>query len=257
MSSTTAPKKNKLTLFSVLPQPILLSQLDGGFIAEPKDRSSLQEIWKKANHAYGEIGVASRSFADPDDTQKIADTASGRITNTLKRVRLYAPYDSHPTEILNVRISKLVTPQISVTPSRAQRRAEIKQNMTTDELLTIMFESKGEPEPITRQILGITQNGGALIFTSYDEDIRLYNPPQFRRIPINEKDSRSPSLESVCHPIGGGLPYASAYRIPVSSGGGINRLILSNGIHRVYALAKAGYEWCPIAVCDLSPIELP
>src|SRR6267143_969145 len=139
MSSTTAPKKNKLTLFSVLPQPILLSQLDGGFIAEPKDRSSLQEIWKKANHAYGEIGVASRSFADPDDTQKIADTASGRITNTLKRVRLYAPYDSLPTEILNDRISKLVTPQISVTPSRAQRRAEIKQNMTTDELLTRMI----------------------------------------------------------------------------------------------------------------------
>ncbi len=257
MSSTTAPKIDKLTLFSVLPQPILLSQLDGGFIAEPKDRAALQETWKKANHAYSETGVASRSFVNPDDTQKIDETATGRIANALKRIRLYPPYDSHPTEILNVRISKLVTPQISITPSRAQRRADVKQKMTIDELLTMMFESKGEPEPITRQILGIAPNAGALIFTSYDEDIRLHNPPQFRRIPINERDSRSPSLESVCHPIGGGLPYASAYRIPVVLGGAINRLVLSNGIHRVYALAKANYEWCPLAVCDLSPIEIP
>jgi hypothetical protein len=255
MSSTTAPKKQKLTLFSVLPQPILLSQLDGGFIAEPKDRAALQEIWQKANHAYGEVGPASRSYANLDDVRRIDDAPGGKIEKTLRRIKLYAPYDSHPTEIVNARISKLVTPQISITLSRAQRRAEIKPNMSTDELLSVMFESKGEPEPITRQILGIAPNGGALIFTSYDEDIRLHNPPQFRRIPINDKDSRSPSLESVCHPIGGGLPFAAAYRI--SFGGGISRLILSNGIHRVYALAKAKYEWCPIAVCDLSPIEIP
>ena len=34
-------------------------------------------------------------------------------------------------------------------------------------------------------------------------------------------------------------------------------MILSNGIHRAYTLAKAEYEWCPLLVCDLKPLEIP
>jgi len=61
--------------------------------------------------------------------------------------------------------------------------------------------------------------------------------------------------EGSVSPILGGLPFASAFRVQL--GQGSNRLILNNGIHRVYALAGAGYEWCPLLVCDLIPMELP
>lgn len=71
---------------------------------------------------------------------------------------------------------------------------------------------------------------------------------------MNEKDTASPSFESVCLPVGGGQPFGVAYRIQIAPG--ISRLILGNGIHRVYSLAGAGYEWCPLLVCDLIPLEL-
>jgi hypothetical protein len=99
------------------------------------------------------------------------------------------------------------------------------------------------------------QINGALLFTSYDEDIRLHHPPNFRKLPINEKDMKSPSFENICFPIGGGFPLASAWRVNVSPG--LTRMILNNGIHRVYSLAKAGYSWCPLVVTDMLPMEFP
>jgi hypothetical protein len=257
MSSPRASSRKKLTLFSALPESVLLSQLDAGFIAEPKDREELKALWENASRAYQEVSIVNRSLSYLADTEKIDDTEEHRVEKILKRVKLYPPYDTHQTGIFNVNVSKLVTPQISITESRAEERANVKPGMTLDDQLSIMFESKGEGEPINRQILGIAANGGALIFTSYNEDIRLHNPPQFRPIQINEKDTDSPSLESVCHPVGGGLPFAAAYRVSFGGPSRPSRLILSNGIHRVYSFAKAGYQRCPLAVCDLSPIEIP
>ena len=48
---------------------------------------------------------------------------------------------------------------------------------------------------------------------------------------------------------------SAARRVPL--GNGRYRLILSNGIHRVYRLLAAGYEWCPLIVVDNSPMEIP
>jgi hypothetical protein len=127
--------------------------------------------------------------------------------------------------------------------------------MAPVELFELAFETRGQPETIVRQILGMGPNGGAVIFTSYDEDIRLHHPPVYRTIPINEKDDGSAKFESVCLPVGGGLPFASAFRIECAPGA--SRLILNNGIHRIYRLAHAGYERCPLLVTDLIPLELP
>ena len=101
----------------------------------------------------------------------------------------------------------------------------------------------------------MTQNSGTLLFASYEEDIRLHHPPTYRQLPVNEKDAKSPTFENVCIAIGGGLSLASAFRIQIAPGK--TRLILSNGIHRVYRLAEAGYEWCPLVVSDLIPMEIP
>jgi hypothetical protein len=246
----------KLTLFSVLPPQALLSNLESGFIAEPADKVVLQHLWEKANEAYKSIGHASRSFSDPGDFQPIENVDQSKIESMLNRIRLYAPYDSHPTNIYNVRIGKLVTPQLVINPLRAEKRSNItKDRMSPNELFDLSFESAGHPEIITRQTLGMAPNGGALLFTSYDEDIRLHHPPQYRQIPINKNDPQSPSFESVCMPVGGGMPFASALKVQIAPG--TFRLILNNGIHRLYKLAEAGYEWCPLVVSELVPLEFP
>lgn len=245
----------KLTLYSVLPQQGLLSQLDGGFIAEPSDREELRNRWERASASYAQCGPSTRSFLSPDDCRALEGVEPARVDKLLQRVRTYAPYDTHATGLYSVRISKLVTPQLVINLDRADRRADVRPGMTPAELFELASEPRGQPETIVRQILGMAPNGGAVIFTSYDEDIRLHHPPLYRTIPMNEKDDRSAAFESVCLPVGGGLPFASAFRIQCASNA--HRLILNNGIHRVYRVACAGYEWCPLLVTDLIPLELP
>lgn len=245
----------KLTMFSFLPKQALLSQLDTGFIAEPNDRNVLQSLWERANKFYNNLGLPERSFATSNDIHHLDGIDQSRIENELRIARTYSPYDSHTTKIHNVRISKLVTPQVTINLSRAEKRTKIRQGMNITDLFDIIFESTIQPVSITRQLLGLGSDGGSLLFTSYDEDIRLHHPPLYRKIPLNETDPHSHSHESVCLPIGGGIPFGAVYRIQLAPG--INRLILANGIHRVYRLAKAGYEWCPLLVCDLIPFEIP
>ncbi len=248
------PLVSKATLFAALPVQALLSQLDSGFISEPSDRTDLQNLWQQANRAYAAT-PSSRSYASTDDTRPLEGVDDAKLNGTLSRIRTYSPYDTHLSEILSVRISKLVTPQIAANLARAERRARLKEGMTEDELFDLAFEAAGKPESITRQTLAMTPNNAALLFTSYDEDIRLHQPPQYREIPINKADPHSPTLESVCLAVGGGLPFAAAYRVQISSG--VFRLILANGVHRVYRLASSGYEWCPLVVTDMDPLEFP
>ena len=173
----------------------------------------------------------------------------------LGRLKLYPPFDSHLTDIYNVNISKLTTPQISINVARAASRANIAAGMTTDQLFDVAFNSAGQLSPITRQVLNIGQNGGSLLFTSYDEDVRLHHPPTFLHIPVNANDPQGPILESAGFPVGGGIPFAFALRIKVDASN--TRLILANAIHRMYRLASVGYNYCPLAVCDMLPSELP
>ena len=244
----------KATLFCVLPIQGLLSQHDAGFVADPSDRTLLQNLWHRANEAYARL-VPSRSYIAEDDLRPIEEVDKSKVEKTLSRVRTYSPFDTHHSEILNARISKLVTPQITLNLPRADKRTKLKKEMPEDELFDLAFGSAGQPEPITRQALAMAPNGGALLFTSYDEDIRLHHPPQYRRIPINESDQDSPTFESVCLPVGGGLPFAAARRIQIAPG--VSRLILGNGIHRIYKLAIAGHEWCPVVVTDMGSMETP
>ena len=246
---------DKLTLYSIFPAQALLAQLDAGFIAKPSNKEALQTIWQGANSSYANNGLPSRSFATADDVKPISEVNQDNVQSMLDRIKLYPPYDSHPTDILNVRLSKLVTPQITINVNRSKERAKIKPEMTETDLFNLAFESAGQPQPITRQVLGMSPTGGAVLFTSYDEDIRLHHPPEYRKISIKENDIQSAKLESICLPIGGGIPFAGVYRIQI--GPGIARLILNNGIHRTYSLADAGYQWCPMAICDLLPMEIP
>lgn len=243
----------KITLFSILPQQHLLAQLDGGFIAEPQDKSALQTLWQHANNAYNNY-MGLRSFLAEDDVRKLEGVPQSKVTSLLNQIKNYPPYDTHPTNIFDVRISKLITPQISVDPERAEKRANIKEKLNTGDLFDLVFKGNGKAEPINRQILGFNPNGGSVIFTSYDQDVRLHHPPQYHNLPIHKSDQDSLLLENVCMAVGGGLPFAVAYRIQIAPS--VSRLILGNGIHRVYKLARAGYEWCPLIVCDLIPMEL-
>jgi len=172
----------------------------------------------------------------------------------VNKVKTYPSFESE-TNIYYVRISKLLTSQVVINLQRAQKWSKIKKNLKDDELCDIMLEPQNRYESINRQTLALRQNSGSILFTSYNQDTRFYYPPDYRKIPLNEKDPNGPTVESICLLFGGGFPFASAYRIQI--GEEKTRVIVINGIHRIYKLAENGYQWCPIVVTDIQSSELP
>ncbi|MCW4030620.1 MAG: hypothetical protein NWE92_13365 [Candidatus Bathyarchaeota archaeon] len=245
---------DKITLLSIVEFSALQNQLKLNLIADPSSENALKDLWNTANKEYQHIGPPSRSFITAQDIQPIDDDYSQKYETLLSRVKKYNTYPEK-TSIYNVRISKLVSPQLIINLSRANRWTNIKKNIKPDELYELMFQPPIDSNSITCQILGTGSSNGAMLFTSHDEDTRIYHPPQNRNIPFNANDPQSRNFQSVCLLIGGGLPFASAYRVQL--GENITRIILNNGIHRVYKLAEKGVEWCPLIVSDISPYEIP
>jgi hypothetical protein len=248
------PTVSKLALYPALPPQPLMSQFDAGFIASPSDRGALQRDWERASRAYNRAPNPSRSYLEPDDIRHLEGVNPSDLSRTLERVRLYPPFDSHPTSLVAVRVAKLVTPQLTVSLPRARRRAEILGHASDAELFDVSFAPSGAPEPINHQILGQAPNQGATMFTSYDEDVRPH-PPMFRDLRLEERDPLSQVLPSLSIPVGGGIPFIMGYRIELSQG--LERVILANGVHRAFRVAEAGCEWLPLALCALAPLELP
>lgn len=253
--SVKLPKVPKLALYSAVPPQPLMSQFDAGFIASPSERTELQRLWEDSSRAYSQLPGAQRSYLAPDDVRGLVGIDPVDLNKAVERSRLYPPFDSHHPEIVAVRIAKIVTPQLTVNLPRARRRVKVAGTATDADLFRVAFSPSGTPEPINRQVLGMAPNqGGATIFTSYDEDVRPHNPV-YRDLMLEERDETSQLLPSFCIPVGGGIPFISGHRIPIAPG--VERIVITNGIHRAFSLAQAGCEWLPLALCTVAPLELP
>lgn len=223
-----------------------------GLITEPSKKDVLEGMWRRAKLSYIQK-TSDRSLVGPDDVLPFEDVSRAKIDSVLKRIKLYQPHDSHPTGIYKVRLAKLVTPQININLKRAEGRVDVKAGMTQAELFSVAFESKPHPQPIHKQIIGRTPDNGAFLFTSYDEDLRAHQP-LYRKIPVNEKDDVGPVFDGACFPIGGGLELINAFRVRIGSEA--TRIILMNGIHRIYRLIATNHEWCPMILTDFDISEV-
>jgi hypothetical protein len=241
-------------MYSSIPFGFLLSQSEIGLVAEPK-REQLQPLWAKANQAYIRLGGPGRSYLTANDVMGTNGLDKGRAEIVIKQIKLYSPHDTHPTGIFNIRLSKLVTPQLLINEKRAEQRAEAKASMSSSQLFDVVVSQPPPAEPVTKQILGMTPDNGAFLFTTDDEDVRPH-APIIRRVPLNEKDQHGPEYESLSFPIGGSFPpFANVYRIKMD--GTNSRLIINNGVHRLFSLLSKGNAWCPLIVTDIDPNELP
>jgi hypothetical protein len=244
----------KLTLYSVLPFQVLLSKFDSGLIAEPSDKNTLYKLWEKTSRAYTGIGPGSRSLLGNGDIREIDDIPKSKKESLINRILLYPSFESK-TNIFYVRISKIVTPQVVINLLRAQQWSKIKKGMSAEELCDLMLEVRDCSVGINQQILAERSNGGSMLFTSFNEDMRFHHLPIYQKSALNGNDPTGPMVDGVCFKIGGGVSFASAYNVQIEAGK--SRIIVTNGIHRIYKLAEQGYEWCPLAVTDIAPSELP
>ena len=248
-----APER-KLTLFSVLPAAAVLNAFDNGSIAEPPTREEVLALWRSTSAAYSKAGPGSRSILEPKDAPIFSDVPASQIETTLAKARAYPPYETHETAIGWVELSKLVTPQIIVNPVRAGMDPRLEKTASPEELFAVMFNSPPSDRPIHRSIVQRTQTGGTAQFVSTNEDIRPHSPV-FREISIYDRDPAGEPLPAICLPVGPGFSFASALAIGLQPGK--FRLVVSNGIHRLYSIAKAGFTHAPILICPVTSVELP
>lgn len=245
----------KLSLLGVLPAQVLLSQLDGGALAPGVDRGTLLAQWQASSAGFRQSGEPSRSFVRDSDLRPLPARVAKDLKEVLGRASNYQPFDSHPLTAAIVPLAKLVTPQLTVNLERIRRRGPIVEEASLEDLVRYMFHSSvGAPE-LSRQTLGIGPNGGALMFTTYDEDVRLHQPPMYQSQPINDRDPQAQKLETICFPVGGGTPFPYAMRVPILPG--VSRLVLANGIHRTAAAALSGVKEVPILLSEFQPVEVP
>jgi hypothetical protein len=113
----------------------LLAQLDSGFIASPSDRNILMKKWESASTKYKSSSIPFRSYLMSDDLENLDQKQIDPqlVSNALNRAKLYPPYDSHPIQIYNINISKIITPQITLSEKRSKTRTFDKTNFSLRE----------------------------------------------------------------------------------------------------------------------------
>jgi hypothetical protein len=254
LPGVSLPRVQKLALYSAVPPQPLLMQFDAGFIASPSDRSEIQRLWDRTNRAYGGLEGPDRSLVNPTDTRPLEGVDDVVIEAVLARTRLYPPFDSHPPQLVAVRLSKVVTPQLTVSLPRADRRTRVAAGSSDRDLLEVSTSPSAMAEPVHHQVLAQLPNQGAVIFTSYDEDVRPH-VPVFRSLELEPRDNASRVLPTFCIPVGGGIPFVSGQRVSILPGK--DRIVITNGIHRAFSIARAGCEWIPMVLCSVSGVEMP
>jgi hypothetical protein len=126
------------------------------------------------------------------DINACNDVPSGQIASLVARLKSEPPFDAHTTQIAGVPVSEPITPSLTVTVPRLARRASFSKTTRASDLFRAMLEGGSTSDPIYRQTLGASPNGGAMMYTSYDEDLRLH-PLLVGRLRLNEGDQSSPT----------------------------------------------------------------
>jgi hypothetical protein len=228
-------------------------QRQSGNLAKPSEISELQEIWARSRRAYRE-SPASRSAITESEVTESEGVDAKECKNALGVMSRFWPFDNRSGQVMDVPLGKLVTPQLSVTIERIERQPKISKSASDYELFQYLSQAPKLSFPVDHEIIAMAGNGGSFLFTSENEDIRPL-PSTVRRLRLVEGDDASPALETLCIPVGGGMPHAYGVRVPIQEGQ--SRIIVLNGIHRIANLAKLGLRTIPLPICDVEVGDLP
>lgn len=246
----------KTGLYSAAPFAALLGQLEAGWIARPSSREELYKQWKSASQVYGRSPNPSRSFLGDRDLSGVDNQINEATRILLRRVKSHRPFDTSNVQFYNIPLRKLITPQLNVTDTRVSAHEERISSSSSEHQKLEYVSGRGYRDPeVKYQVLGLSPNSGAYLFTSPYEDVRIHLPPRMVSIPVNDADPESGTVPALCFAVGEGLPFIHAYKFVLTDRH--ERLVLANGIHRVVAALRRGVSALPLAVVDFRPGDLP
>lgn len=236
---------------------------------EPIDLATLMNDWTAKSAVYQNTRPANPNALDTDVQQfHVSANVQNKIRDVLASYRIFL----QPTFTQGyIPIEKIITPQKSVIIERARALFGGTANrLSDDDNAEFCLGTPITPPVIDIKFLGIQQAPNELTFnyqfSALDDDIRPIPPNIFQPFVEVDWSSRgSPhrlKLNSVAFTVGpGASPLVTIAKIPLGpvgpNGAPAYRLVLMNGVHRVFRLAELGNTHVAAIVYPANLNEIP
>jgi hypothetical protein len=225
--------------------------------------------WRTKSAIYQGLALVNPNALDSDIQQlNVAVNIQNQIKDVLASYRIFLP---PAFEQGYVPLAKILTPQKSVIVERARACFGGATNrLTTEETAKFCLGTPIAAPAIDVKLLNVQPQAPNQIayvcqFSAFDDDIRPIPPNVFQ--PFSRVDwavagaPHSLKLNSVCFTVGPGTsPVVMIIKIPIGvdpQGRTIYRLVLQNGVHRVFRLAELGNTHVAAIVHTLNLNEVP
>jgi hypothetical protein len=229
-------------LIWLLGQPHLSAYLDfvrdkvvGG---EAMDSRALADEWRAANDHFHALEVSEAGIADTAECLPLPK-AMRPLAKALESYPYYRDtYDTLPTEIRLVELSKLIASQSSVSPGfSGDLRAKLGAAPTPEALFRFCLPTERAQPAVRARKVGSNR----WLFTSESTDFRLHRAQLLDPSQIARLATFGPASHILALPVGFGSNFLSVVKSD-------NRLLLQNGYHRAYTLLAAGIAHAPAVV---------
>lgn len=248
------------------------------FCCDPISLDELIEEWKTKSRAFQSklprsLGVADREIIPLNVTPE----TKRKIDSLINAFRPYLPLPGFYTLGL-VPIDRLISAQRFVEPEYARKSfGGISRTLTDDENAEYCLGNPVRDTKIDGSFLGTSDdkntavsNGVEFIynyqFSSESQNIRFIPPMPLR--PMQDLDNSMGGngsgewmVKAVPISVGPGLPFVHVLKVPMfidpASHESVNRLIISNGFHRIFRLAELGNTHVAALVQRMDARELP
>jgi hypothetical protein len=226
----------------LLGQPHLSDYLDfvrdkvvGGDAIDPR---MLADEWRAANDHFHALELSEAGIADTAQCLPLP-RAMRPLAKALHDYPYYRDtYDTLPTEIRLVELSKLIASQSSVSPGfSGELRAKLGPAPTPEALFRFCLPAERPQPPVRARKVGSSR----WLFTSESTDFRLHRAQLLDPAQIVRLATFGPASHVLALPVGFGSNFLSVVKSD-------NRLLLQNGYHRAYTLLAAGISHAPAVV---------
>lgn len=229
-------------LIWLLGQPHLSDYLDfvrekvvGGAAMRPR---ALADEWRSANDLYRELEVGEAGIADTAECLPLPK-ALRPLAKALTEDRYYRDtYDTLPTEIRMVELSKLIVSQSSVSPAfSGELKARLGEAPTPEALFRFCLPTERPLPPVKARRV----SSDRWAFTCDSTDFRLHRALLLDPAQVVDLATFGPASHVLALPVGFGSNFLSVVKSD-------KRLLLDNGYHRAFTLLAAGITHAPAIV---------
>jgi hypothetical protein len=202
---------------------------------EAMDPRALADEWRAANDHFHALEVSEAGIADTAQCLPLPKKMRP-LAKALEAYPYYRDtYDTLPTEIRLVELSKLIASQSSVSPGfSGELRAALGAEPTPEALFRFCLPTERPQPAVKARKVGSNR----WLFTSDSTDFRLHRAQLLDPSQIARLATFGPASHVLALPVGFGSNFLSVVKSE-------NRLLLQNGYHRAYTLLAAGFTHAP------------